>query len=151
MKRTRFGPSPQQRRAGDYLSRLKRMEEEADLKLRYLRSLRTQMPSAPARERVQGGDMADSTAHRAIRIEELQQEIAQLYTQMDLVRRETELFISSLPDLRLRSLLEMRYLSGFKWETIADTLFMTTRSAMRLHQRALQTAHVLLSERRALS
>lgn len=151
MKRTRTGPSPQQRRAGDYLSRLQHMEKEVDFKLRYLRSLRTQMPSAPTQERVQGGDIADSTAHRAIRIEELQQEIAQLYTQMDLVRKETELFIRSLPDLRLRSLLEMRYLSGFKWETIADTLYMTTRSAMRLHQRALQTAHVLLSERRALS
>ena len=151
MKRTRFGPSPQQRRTSDYLSRLQRMEEEVNFKLQYLHTLRTQMPAARTEERVTGGDMADSTARRAIKIQELQQEIGQLYAHMDAVRRETEMFIRTLPDLRLRSLLEMRYLSGFKWETIAETLFMTPRSAMRLHQRALQTAHILLTERRALS
>ena len=151
MTRRKHGPSPQQRCAGDYLSRLNRMEEEVTLKLQYLHTLRTQMPAARTEERVQGGSMADSTANRAIKIEELQQEITGLYTQMITVRREIELFIRTLPDLKLRSLLEMRYLSGFKWETIADTLLMTTRSAMRLHSRALQTAHVPLTERRALS
>ena len=151
MKRTRFGPSPQQRRTSDYLSRLQRMEEEVSFKLQYLHTLRTQMPAPSPGERVTGGDTADSTAHRAIKIAELQQEITHLYEQMDAVRREIEMLIRSLPDLRLRSLLEMRYLSGFKWETIAETMFMTPRSAMRLHQRALQTAHILLTERRALS
>ena len=135
--------------AGDYLSRVRHLEEELQLKLQYLSTLRTQVPSFAPHERVVGGDMPDPTAHRALRMEELQQEISALYSAIDRARRETERLVLSLPDVRVRTLLEMRYLGGHKWEDIADTLFITPRSALRMHQRALRTVHALLSERAA--
>ena len=136
-------------RAGDYLSRVRHLEEELAFKLRYLATLRTQLPSFAPHEHVTGGDIADSTANRAMRISELTQEIEGLYNAIDHARRETQALLRSLPDPRVRGLLEMRYLSGCKWDTIADTLYVTPRSAMRLHRRALKTVYALLSERRA--
>lgn len=136
-------------RAGDYLSRVQRLEEELAFKLQYLSTLRTQQPTFSSSERVQGGDIADSTAHRAIRIQELREEIDGLYNAIDHARRETEQLLQALPDQRVRGLLEMRYLSGFKWDTIAETMFVTPRWAMRMHQRALHTIYALLKERKA--
>lgn len=136
-------------RAGDYLSRVQRLEEELAFKLQYLSTLRTQQPTFSAEERVQGGDIADSTAHRAIKIQELSDEIAGLYNAIEHARCETEQLLRSLPDQRVRGLLEMRYLSGYKWDTIAETMFVTPRWAMRMHQRALHTVYALLQERKA--
>ena len=136
-------------RAGDYLSRVRRLEEEVALKCQYLNTLRAELPGFSPHERVTGGDTADSTAHRAVKIAELREEIAGLYHAIDHARRETELLLRTLPDTRVRTLLEMRYLGGYKWDTIADAMFVTPRSALRMHQKALKTVHVLLSERRA--
>ncbi len=136
-------------RAGDYLSRVRRLEEELSLKLQYLSTLRTQTPTFAPHERVTGGDIGDSTAHRAIRIEELSAEIEGLYNAIEHARRETEQLVRSLPDARVRMLLEMRYLNGYKWDAIADTMFVTPRSALRMHQKALHTVYALLSEKRA--
>lgn len=136
-------------RAGDYLSRVRRLEEELQLKLQYLSTLRTQTPTFAPHERVTGGDIGDSTAHRAIRMQELSEEIAGLYNAIDHARRETEQLLHALPDTRVRTLLEMRYLNGYKWDTIADAMFVTPRSALRMHQKALHTVYALLSEKRA--
>lgn len=136
-------------RAGDYLSRVRRLEEEVALKCQYLNTLRAELPSFALHERVTGGDIADSTAHRAVKIAELREEIQGLYNAIDHARRETEHLLRALPDTRVRTLLEMRYLGGYKWDTIADTMFVTPRSALRMHQKALRTVHALLSERRA--
>ncbi|MBQ1946791.1 MAG: hypothetical protein II343_07665 [Clostridia bacterium] len=136
-------------RAGDYLSRVRRLEEELSFKLQYLATLRTEMPAFAPHERVTGGDIADSTAHRAMRIQELSEEIEGLYNAIDHARKETQALLRLLPDPRVRGLLEMRYLSGYKWDTIADTMFVTPRSAMRMHRRALSTVYALLSDRRA--
>lgn len=134
-------------RAGDYLSRVQRLEEELICKLQYLSALREQYPSLALHERVQGGDISDSTALRAIKMQELRSDIDGLYNAIDHARRETEQLLKCLPSPRVRNLLEMRYLSGFKWDTIADTLYVTPRAAMRMHQRALKTVHILLKEK----
>lgn len=136
-------------RAGDYLSRVRRLEEEVTLKTQYLNTLRTQLPSFAPHDRVTGGDISDSTAHRAVKIAELREEIAGLYNAIEHARRETEHLLRTLPDSRVRMLLEMRYLGGYKWDTIADAMFVTPRSALRMHQKALKTVYALLSERRA--
>ena len=136
-------------RAGDYLSRVRRLEEELSFKLNYLSTLRTQLPTFAPHEHVTGGDIADSTANRAMRISELTEEIQGLYHAIEHARRETQELIKALPDPRVRGMLEMRYLTGCKWDTIAETMFVTPRSAMRMHRRALKTVYALLSERRS--
>lgn len=145
------GLSVEMIRAGDYLSRVQRLEEELTCKLQHLSTLRAQYPQSALHERVQGGDIADSTAHRAIRMQELREEIEGLYNAIDHARRETEQLLSLLPSPRVRSLLEMRYLSGFKWDTIAGAMYVTPRAALRMHQRALKTVHLLLSEKQQSS
>lgn len=135
--------------AGDYLSRAGRLEEEVRCKLQYLRALRDMTPGGLQLDKVQPGEAADPTLHRAVKMEELREEIEELYAQIERIRSENAHLIAALPDARLRSLLEMRYLSGFKWDVIAQNMFVTPRSALRMHQRALKTMHALLLERRA--
>lgn len=135
-------------RAGDYLSRVQRLEEELTCKLQYLSTLRAQYPQSALRERVQGGDISDSTALRAIQMQELRAEIEGLYHAIEHARRETSELLRALPSPRVRSLLEMRYLSGLKWDTIATAMYVTPRAALRMHQRALKTVHLLLNEKR---
>ncbi len=149
MEKERNGLTTEEIRAGDYLTRVQRLEEELTCKLQYLSALREQYPTAALHERVQGGDISDSTALRAVKMQELKEEIAGLYNAIEHARHETELLLRSLPSPRVRNLLEMRYLSGFKWDTIASTLYVTPRAAMRMHKRALRTVHILLKERQA--
>ena len=149
MDQQKNGLTTEEIRAGDYLSRVQRLEEDVgwvDV-TGLLSALREQYPSLALHERVQGGDISDSTALRAIKMQELRSEIDGLYNAIDHARRETEQLLKCLPSPRVRSLLEMRYLSGFKWDTIADTLYVTPRAAMRMHQRALKTVHILLKEK----
>lgn len=149
MDQQKKGLTTEEIRAGDYLTRVQRLEEELTCKLQYLSTLREQYPTASLHERVQGGDISDSTALRAVKMQELKEEIAGLYNAIDHARRETEQLLRHLPSPRVRNLLEMRYLSGFKWDTIASAMYVTPRAAMRMHQRALKTVHILLKEKQA--
>lgn len=135
--------------AGDYLSRSSRLEEEVRCKLQYLRSLRDATPGGLQMDKVQPGEPADPTLHRVVKMEELREDIDALYAQIEKAQRDSAHLIAALPDARMRMLLEMRYLSGFKWDVIAQNMFITPRSVLRMHQRALKTVHVLLAERRS--
>ena len=52
--------------------------------------------------------------------------------------------IDSLPVPEYRTLLELRYLSGSKWEEIAEAMSMHVRWVYRMHGRALQAAQKIL-------
>lgn len=135
--------------AGDYLSQVRRMENEITCKLAHMRCLREARPGGLQLNPIHGSDVSDPTSDHALRIEELQQEISALYENMRQTRSRIARIVSRLPNTRARCLMEMRYLSGFTWEEIAESLAITPRSAYRLHQKALRSVDVLLREREA--
>ena len=135
--------------AGEFLSQVRRMENELSCKLAHVRCLRETMPSGLRTGAWRGGDISDPTGRNALCIAELQQEIDALYRQVHKKRSEISRVIRRLPNTRARSLMEMRYLSGLGWERIAESLCITPRSALRLHQKALHTVDVLLLEKQA--
>lgn len=60
------------------------------------------------------------------------------------LQRQLQALIDSLPVPEYRTLLELRYLSGSKWEEIAEAMSMHVRWVYRMHGRALQTAQKIL-------
>lgn len=59
------------------------------------------------------------------------------------LQRQLQTLIDSLPVPEYRTLLELRYLSGSKWEEIAEAMSMHVRWVYRMHGRALQAAQNL--------
>ena len=61
------------------------------------------------------------------------------------LQRQLQTLLDSLPvPERYRTLLELRYLSGSKWEEIAEAMSMHVRWVYRMHGRALQAAQKIL-------
>lgn len=61
------------------------------------------------------------------------------------LQRQLQTLIDSLPvPERYRTLLELRYLSGSKWEEIAEAMSLQVRWVYRMHGRALQAAQKIL-------
>ena len=60
------------------------------------------------------------------------------------LQRQLQTLIDSLPVPEYRTLLELRYLSGSKWEEIAEAMSMHVRWVYRMHGRALQAAQKIL-------
>ena len=60
------------------------------------------------------------------------------------LQRQLQTLIDSLPVPEDRTLLELRYLSGSKWEEIAEAMSMHVRWVYRMHGRALQAAQKIL-------
>jgi len=135
--------------AGAFLSQVRRMENELSCKLAHVRCLREALPGGLQTGAWRGGEISDPTGRNALCIAELQQEIDALYQQVRKKRMEIARVVNRLPNTRARSLMEMRYLSGLGWERIAESLCITPRSALRLHQKALRSVDALLMEKDA--
>lgn len=133
-------------RAERYLSRVRMLESDISLKLSHLGCLHARMPRGIQENTGHSNIPSDSTGERAVRIQELQEEIEALRRQLDRARREVKHTVSLLPDPRRRCMLEMRYLSHLTWEEISEGLCISPRAALRLHKRALETINILLSE-----
>lgn len=46
--------------------------------------------------------------------------------------------IQTLPDIRHRTVLELRYVRGLKWTEVADRMFFCLRWVFKLHRAALE-------------
>lgn len=135
--------------AGDYLSQVRRLENEISCRLAHIRCLREARPDGLVLSVVHAGQTSDHTGESAVRIEEMQQEVSALYDSMQKARSDIAKIVRRLPNTRARCLMEMRYLSGLSWESIAESLAITPRSALRLHQKALRSVDALLTDKHA--
>jgi len=90
----------------------------------------------------QGDPVSGAFEHR----EKLQKEIDILDTLIARAEERADRLIRCVPSLRVRKLLEMRYLSGLKWEVVAECMDIGVRTAMRSHQRGLKYIENLLRE-----
>ena len=70
-------------------------------------------------------------------IDELAGRLGEKQTEANQIRHRLEDVISSVPDGRLRLLLEYRYIDGMKWEQIAEKMGLEGRWVYELHGRAL--------------
>lgn len=52
-------------------------------------------------------------------------------------RAEVAAMIDRLPDARYRTILQLRYLNGYKWEQVAGEAGYTVRHALAIHAQAL--------------
>ena len=68
--------------------------------------------------------------------------IAEDIRRMMALKREIWAVIDAVEDFRYRAILEMRYRSNWRWETIADQLHYDIRTVFRLHGEALRCVHV---------
>lgn len=140
------GTEPRYGRAQRYLSRVERLESELDYKRLHLRSVRG-LTSRGMVSGYGGGVPADRTGGAAMRAQELTKEIEGLQERLIRARSDVRRTVSRLPNPGTRCLMEMRYLSHMKWEDISEALDVSPRTALRRHQRALQTVEALLEER----
>lgn len=138
--------SPSALRAERYLQRAGALENDIELKLRHLHCLRTRVPKGIQSSEGHSNTPCDRTGDNAVRIEELQNEIEALRRQLERARNEIKHTVQRIPDPRRRCMLEMRYLSHLTWDEISDSLCISPRAALRLHQRALETINILLQE-----
>lgn len=78
------------------------------------------------------GDICDAEADYAA-------QVAALYN----VQRQVKAAIEGVEDVRLRTLLELRYLSFWTWPRIAEALGYDVRNVTRLHNAALRAVRVM--------
>lgn len=83
------------------------------------------------------------------RLMQAKERIAEALTQAMQIRQEIETVIESVPEEKLRYILQAKYLLGKSWGSMSDDLHMDERWLRRLHNRALAQleipAHVIAS------
>ena len=134
-------------RARRRMMRVRMLEESIACKRAYIKGLRAcAAPAAGIAATGRSDQPADKTGAAAVKIADLEEEIASLEARLCAARRDTERLIARLPSPRSRCLLEMRYLSALPWEGISEALGISPRAALRRHQRALQLVSGYLEE-----
>ena len=64
-------------------------------------------------------------------------QIDKLIDELVAVKREILITVAQVSDARFRTLLELRYISFYSWEKIAEEMSYTPRQIHRLHKKAL--------------
>lgn len=135
-----------------YLSQVARLQATLDSKLAHINALRCNLPGgAPAgagrTARKNAGEPSDHTGNAVCRLETLQSEAKELYRQLGAMRSDFLCTFHRVPNLRMQTLLEMRYISGLSWEEIAMSLRLSDRATYRLHKRAVNLVAALVAAR----
>lgn len=124
--------------AKEYLSRARTLDKQTDVKHERVMRLRAlaEKRTTSYGETVGGGtwdryDLVDEIVDQGREIDE---DIDRLLA----LRREIEATIRTVPEDRLRLVLEHRYLTKDTWEAIAEKLYYDERHVRRIHNRALE-------------
>lgn len=119
-------------RYGDNEREIKRLEEEMARWKSRAEKITTSYSLAPAHG--EGGDKVQ------LAVDNITEVKAMLYdrlTDATELRRNIQVAIDSVEDMRLRNLLEYRYIDGWRWEKVAVKLGVYWRQVLKLHGRAL--------------
>lgn len=84
-----------------------------------------------------GTDLSDKTARLAAQLADMEEDILDLRSEAWRTRMEISHTIGKLHDPVHVRILYLRYIEGYKWEAIADTLHYTTRWITSMHGNAL--------------
>lgn len=104
-----------------------------------LRRYRGRLPTYKGQESVQSGSVGDPTASIALKIVQLDEEIAQdIERLMDLKAEVRRLFTKLDDDLKYKSVMELRYLECMSWREVAQSLHFSYKHVFKLHGEALR-------------
>ncbi len=103
-----------------------------------LKRYRGRLPTYRGQEPVQSG-IGDSTAGIALKIVQLDEEIAQdIERLVDLKAEARVLFRQLDDDLKYKSVMELRYLECMTWREVAQSLHFSYKHVFKLHSEALR-------------
>lgn len=139
--------------AKDYLKQVQIIDKQIDIKLERvsrLRAMTQKATSAVSEEAVARSRNNTSLQDAILRLMEEEKALNKEIDRSVDLKREISSLLDSLPDLRFRLLLEMRYLCFKSWEDIAVDLGLNVRTVFRLHARALREMEDLLRLKKIL-
>lgn len=126
--------------AKEYLKQYKRALERIETAERELAQLREQRSTISAKldGMPRGSNLSDRTARLATRIADRELEVVRMQTNAQAKRREIVNTLDRLEDPTLHRLLYLRYIEGYKWETVGHEMYYSYQWVSgKLHDRAL--------------
>lgn len=132
--------------AKEYLKRYRFISASVRSKLSQIDELRYYAQRlSPSARFDKSGNVTDKVGRTVAKIVDLeratQSDIDELVTVGENIRRA----INGIDDERMRLILTMRYINGYSWEKIAETLHYEKRQVFRLHGNALQKIKMSLN------
>lgn len=104
-----------------------------------LKKYRGRLPTYDGRESVQSGSVSDPTARIALKIVQLDEEIAQDIERLVGLKAEARRLFAQLDDdLKYKSVMELRYLECMSWRNVAQSLHFSYKHVFKLHGEALR-------------
>lgn len=128
----------------EYLNQAPRLDLIIDLKLAQverLKSLRERVTSILG-DTPKGSGRGDRVAEITIKIWSLEEEINRDIDRFVDTKADIRQRIGLVTNDRYRTVLEYRYLLGYKWEKISAIMDIELRWLYRIHGRALQQIHI---------
>ena len=128
----------------DFLSRYKYLKD--NLKVRYdeldeVMTMATKVTSC-SDGMPHGSGVSDKIAVAVEQMKEIENSIADEILALLSARTEISSAIQSVNDIKLRTLLEYRYISGYSWEDVADAMGYEQRRVFALHGLALEKVQI---------
>ena len=103
-----------------------------------LKRYRGRLPTYRGQETVQSG-IGDPTAGIALKIVQLDEEIAQDIERLVDLKAEARVLFEQLDDdLKYKSVMELRYLECMTWREVAQSLHFSYKHVFKLHSEALR-------------
>lgn len=137
--------------AKEYLSRYRRLSAYLDCKIEevgQLRELATRLSPTAMFDR--NGKVSDKVGRTAAKIVDLEAEIEEQINEIIHVRAEIVQTIEQVEDERLKTLLTMRYINGYKWERIAfDMQYSFSNVTYYLHPQALREVEKIIKNNKS--
>lgn len=104
-----------------------------------LKRYRGRLPTYRGQEPVQPGSVGDPTAGIALKIVQLDEEIAQDIERLVDLKAEARVLFKQLDDdLKYKSVMELRYLECMTWREVAQSLHFSYKHVFKLHSEALR-------------
>lgn len=124
--------------AKEYLSQYGTLNSEINAKLEQKRQL-FELAASVAPSATHGGsrNVSDKVGRTAAKLLDLEREINADIDRLVDLRREIEAVIAGVPDERLRTLLELRYINGVTFEQISRRMGYSFSQIRRLHKKSL--------------
>lgn len=90
-----------------------------------------------------GGGVPDRRYDLVARVVDAERELSSRLDELKNTEREIRAVIGGVPEERLRTLLELRYIAQRSWESVAEAMGYQTRQVHRLHGAALARIEAL--------
>ncbi|MBO4898457.1 MAG: sigma-70 family RNA polymerase sigma factor [Clostridia bacterium] len=107
----------------------------------------TKTVSAPTSAAVKSSSLQNKRENAAIKYMELKAVITARLAELFKIKKEIFDFIEKIDDAKCRTVLINRYINGYTFEKIAETMYMNERWVYRIHKKALEICDEKLKER----